>query len=249
VSDHPVTVYNRECFPDSKWCQGDADPEITRVASHTVFPLSLQKILILTNLAWVRDPYQNPLSIRPNPKLLRQPALFNFTEIQFDRFLSQEEVIEINYVIKRRARRYIAAAEREWLFPEKHLSCDHWRKLGDGYLLMPDPRHVFTGGEMVVGYSGGTYDWFSAYGHRPWQKGYENKNRDDREWNALNRFKAEWSATYGPNYRGLSRSFGQMEDPQKSEGIDYHNEEVERDKAYRKQPGERQRRRQLSRPK
>ena len=28
ISDHPVTVYNRECFPDGEWCRGDKDPDI-----------------------------------------------------------------------------------------------------------------------------------------------------------------------------------------------------------------------------
>ena len=169
ISDHPVVVYNRECFPASKWCRGVDDPDIRFVATQTYFPLNLEKILILTNLSWVRDPYQNPLKLRPNPDFLR-PTFFNLTDIHLGRQLSEEEVIEINYITKRRSLRYIAAAEEEWLYPELRLRSKCWRKLGDGYLLMPDPRHIHGGGQVTIGYDTGRSESFSEYGHRPWKK-------------------------------------------------------------------------------
>jgi hypothetical protein len=46
ISDHPVTVYNRACFPGSEWCRGFNDPDIRMVATHTYFPLSIETILI-----------------------------------------------------------------------------------------------------------------------------------------------------------------------------------------------------------
>ncbi len=163
-------------------------------------------MLILTNLSWVRDPFQNPLKLRPNPNFFRD-AIFKFTDIQVDRFLTAEEVLELNYITKKRAFRYIAAKEEEWLYPERCIRSTNWRKLGDGYLLMPDPRHIHGGGEITIGYEGGRYDWFSAYGHKPWQEGYEDKKRDEREWAAMQKFKAEWAATYGPEYRGVTHEF------------------------------------------
>jgi hypothetical protein len=53
ISDHPVTVYNRRCGPRSQWCRGVGDPDIRYHGTHTIFPLSLDKVLILTNLSWV----------------------------------------------------------------------------------------------------------------------------------------------------------------------------------------------------
>jgi hypothetical protein len=50
-------------------------------ASHTFFPLTLNKVLILTNLSWVRNPYQNELKARPNPGFFRN-TIFNFLSIQ-----------------------------------------------------------------------------------------------------------------------------------------------------------------------
>jgi hypothetical protein len=43
ISDHPVTVYNRACFPGSRWCIGFNDPDIRMVGTHTYFPLSIDK--------------------------------------------------------------------------------------------------------------------------------------------------------------------------------------------------------------
>lgn len=206
VSDHPVTVYNRACPPLSLFCSGANDPDIRCHASHTYLPLSIDKVLILTNLSWARDPYQNETRLRPNPDLFRD-AMFNFTNIQTDRVLTEDEVLQINLITKRRAYRYIAAADREWLFPELHVSTDHWKKLGGGYLLMPEPRLLNLGGQIAVGYKDGRSDVFSEYGHRPWQEGYEDRVREDREAAALYRFQAEWAAIHGPNYKARSFNF------------------------------------------
>ncbi len=142
----------------------------------------------------------------------------------------------------------IAASEKQWLYPERRLRSDHWRKLGDGYLLMPDPRHVYTGGETVIGYTDGTSEAFGAYGHRPWQKGYKDADRDRQESLALQRFKAEWAAMYGPAYRGITYHFASKDRPPKTaDSTELHEHHLKLDAKFRKQPGERQRRRKLKR--
>jgi hypothetical protein len=206
ISDHPVTVYNRACPPLSEHCAGFSDPDIRMAATHTIFPLSLDKVLILTNLNWVRDPYQGETRIRPNPRLFRD-AMFKFTDIQTDRFLNEDEVLMINMIIKRRAYRYIAGAKREWLYPERYVSTDHWKKLGDGYLLMPEPRLVVMGGEILIGYTSGHHDAFSEYGHKPWQKGYKDAERERRETEGLHRFQAEWAVLRGERYTAEDFNF------------------------------------------
>jgi hypothetical protein len=177
-------------------------------ATHTYFPLSLDKVLILTNLSWVRNPYQNGTRLRPNPDFFRSTVV-NFLSIQTGRMLTEDEVLQINSITKRRAYRYIAAAEKEWLFPERHVSTDHWRKLGDGYLLMPEPRLIHMGGEVLVGYEGGRSEAFSEYGHKPWQRGYKDKERDRSESAALYRFQAEWAMRHGAKFTALNHEFGQ----------------------------------------
>ena len=220
VTDHPVTVYNRGCFPGSRFCRGSNDPDIRCAATHTIFPLSPNKILILSNLAWIRNPYQNELTMSPNPDLFHT-TMFKATDIQRERLLSEEEVLQINYIMKLRAHRYIASTEREWLFPERKLKSTHWSKFGDGYLLMPDPREVTMGGKIFVGYEGGRSESWNEYGHRPWQRGYEDERRDARERQALRKFQAEFAALYGPEARGWSEQFGRK-GPRRYSG-DYHD--------------------------
>ena len=227
ISDHPVTVYNRGCFPGSKFCTGFNDPDIRMVASHTYFPLSIEKILILTNLAWVRNPYQNERTLRPNPNFFHD-TIFNFTDIQIYRNLTEQEVLEINYLTKQRALRYIAGAEREWLYPEKQLPSTHWNKLGRGWLLMPEPRDIYMGGEVLVGYKGGGSDAWSEYGHRPWQEGYKDDRRFAKESEALERFKAEWAAIQGPEYRGTSYDLSQKRDGAYVMPDEFHQRYLER---------------------
>jgi hypothetical protein len=224
LSDHPVTVYNRACPPFSKYCVGHNDPDIRMAATHTMFPLSIDKILILTNLNWVRDPHQNELRTRPNPRMLRD-AMFSYAEIQTDRVLTEDEVLMMNLIIKRRAYRYIAAAEKEWLYPERHVSNDHWKKFGDGYLLMPEPRLIHMGGQMIIGYRNGKSDAFGEYGHKPWQKGYKDDERERREGDSLDRFQSEWALLRGARY--AAEDFGFM---RKRRGED-DEEDMERHRA------------------
>lgn len=80
--------------------------------------------------------------------------MFNFLEIQTHRSLSEQDVLRVNCVIKRRAHRYIAAAREEWLYPERHVKFN-WGAVGGEHLFMSDPRSLQPGAEMVVGYAGG----------------------------------------------------------------------------------------------
>ncbi|MGB8473342.1 MAG: DUF4238 domain-containing protein, partial [Candidatus Acidiferrum sp.] len=167
ISDHPVTVYNRRCGPRSQWCRGYNDPDIWLNATQTVFPLSFEKVLLLTNLSWVRNPYQDPVKSRPNPRRFRN-AMFYLLGIQTDRQLGEQEVREINFIIKQRALRYIAAGKQEWLHPEEFVSKSNWARFGGGYLLMPDPRSVSLSSEIIMGFKDGSATAFDAYGRRPW---------------------------------------------------------------------------------
>lgn len=224
ISDHPVTVYNRGCFPGSPYCIGFNDPDIRLVASHTYFPLTLEQVLILTNLSWVRNLYQSERNLRPNPKFFRQ-SLFHFDDIQSYRYLHEQEVLQINYITKKRALRYVAAAEKDWLYPEAHLSNTQWGKLGGGYLLMPEPRTVYMGGEVMMRFNDGSFDAFGTYGHKPWQPGYEDKDRDAIELRSLRRFQAEFAVMQGPVWRGTSRSLGR--NGPHTDSDEYHRHMVE----------------------
>jgi len=239
LSDHPVTVYNRGCFPASKWCRGYRDPGIWLSGTHTLFPLNLDKMLILTNLSWVRNPYESPLKPRPNPNLIR-PAMFNFTQIQTGRFLSELEVTEINFTIKRRAYRYIAAEKEEWLYPENEVPTQHWDKLGNGYLFMPDPRSVTFSTEVLIGYGDNRADSFDEYGRKPWQAGYRDKSQQENEWDTFQAFTGEFARVFGPRRRG--RSFEVMQLDPEEDSPDYHAYHLELERKFKPKLAKRKRR-------
>lgn len=239
LSDHPVTVYNKACFPLSKWCRGHRDPEIWLTGTHTLFPLSLEKMLVLTNLSWVRNPYESPLKTRPNPKLFR-PAMFNFMQIQTGRFLTKVEVCEINYVLKRRARRYIAATEESWLYPENDIPTQYWDKLGNGYLFMPDPRSVTFSTEVIIGYDNKRADFFDEYGRKPWEPGYSDKHQQESEWDTFHAFQGEFARVFGPKRRGRAYEFGNLDSEEDSP--EYHAYHLELERKFKPKRDRRKRR-------
>ncbi|NRB38336.1 MAG: SEC-C domain-containing protein [Pseudomonadales bacterium] len=78
------------------------------------------------------------------------------------RNLCVSDVQKINYIVKCRAKRYIAAGEREWLYPEKAVNCT-WGEL-KGVLLPPENGMFHFGGEMFVGYKDGSTYYQDAFG-------------------------------------------------------------------------------------
>lgn len=218
LSDHPVTVYNRECGPRSQWCRGFNDPDIRFHGTHTIFPLSSEKILILTNLSWVRNPYQPARELRPNPSFFRG-AMFNFTDIQIARHLTEREVLEINFIIKSRAARYVAAGKEEWLYPEKLVSKSDWNTYGQGYLLMPDPRSIHWGGTIMWGGGSSGPGAMDEYGRLPGDPEFEGGKSRKKEYQTLPWFKGEFAALVGPFRRGRVASLpkGMLEDERDSD--------------------------------
>jgi hypothetical protein len=107
------------------------------------------------------NPYQSEVAVRPNPNPWRT-AMFNFMEVQTLRHLTEQEVCEINFIIKSRS---------------------DWNTFGGGYLLMPDPRGFDFGGDIILGNRDGTATSFDAYGRRPRQRdfGREFKSKDEFE--------------------------------------------------------------------
>jgi len=222
VSDHPVTVYNRECGPRSDWCRGTNDPDIWLHGTHTMFPLSLEKVLILTNLSWVRNPYQSAIKPRPNPNPFRN-TIFKYTDIKIERYLSEEEVRQINFIIKSRAYRYVAAGAEDWLYPEKFVSKSDWSRFGHGYLLMPDPRGIHIGGEILMGFKDGRVLGMDEYGRRPWDRDYNKESKNQSETDTLQWFQGEFANLFGPYRRGRSGQFGDIDKERDSDEFhQYH---------------------------
>ena len=115
---------------------------------------------------------------------------------------------QINYITKRRALRYVAAAQEDWLYPEDDLPTTHWRKLDDRYLFMPDPRDLHLGGSTIIGYEGGGSSAFDEYGRRPWQRDYEKSDQGGGRSARYTVFKANSPAYLDRRRRGQSESLG-----------------------------------------
>lgn len=225
VSDHPVTLYNRECSPLHAACRGSGDPDIRLNGTHTIFPLSMEKVVILTNRSWATNPYGSPTKVRPNPRLERD-AIFSQMDIQTGRQLDEDEVRRINFIIKSRAYRFVAAAEKEWLHPEQHLPRKpKWGRLGGGYLLFPDPRELHHGGEIIIGYESGATMSRDAYGRTPLDPNYGRDALPPAGKDPLERFKGEFAQLFGRKRRG----HGWNEPDEDSEALhEYHLSHVKR---------------------
>lgn len=158
ISDHPVTIYNPACSPDSKRCKYPNDPPTSWKASQTIFPLDLNHCFILTNLEYARAPDEvDPLTSRTNPRYFAT-TITRWDTVIRDRRLKPEEVCAINYIVKKRARKYIAAARSEWLYPEKSFSQNEWKSLHK--VLLPAKNGIWRfGGEIYVGGKDGGLAW------------------------------------------------------------------------------------------
>jgi Protein of unknown function (DUF4238) len=235
LSDHPVSFYNKAYGPRSGNCAGHNDPDILLNGTHTIFPLSKEKILIMSNLSWVRNPYQKPTTVKPNPRLFRN-TIFKLTEVQLLRTLSEEEVRQINFIIKSRAYKYIAAEKEEWLYPEKYVSKSDWNNFGYGYLLMPDPRSVVFSGEIMWGgpNGGGAMD---EYGRHPWDLNYSKESKEHKEFDTLHRFQGEFARLFGKKRRGRAFNFTELDEEFDSD--EYHQIHLDQEAKYKKIKGPR----------
>lgn len=159
VSDHPVTIYNHAVPPEAQ--AYPHDPAINLKASQTIFPLTQNACLILTNLEYAKDPASSPLEKRIFARNYRSSMVRTDAFIR-TRKLSGKEVARVNYILKARARRYIAAGRKEWLYPEAVVS-EPWGDLRKT-LLPPKDGLWHFGGEMFVKYRDGHVHYQDEFG-------------------------------------------------------------------------------------
>jgi hypothetical protein len=111
TSDHPVTIYNHAVPPTDGACAYPLDPGIALRGSQTIYPLNRDDCLILTNLEYAKDPSTGPLEKRTFARNYRQ-SLTRIDAFVRMRKLTAQEVAQINFIMKKRARRFIGAAAR-----------------------------------------------------------------------------------------------------------------------------------------
>ena len=162
VTDHPVTAYNAACPHGSPMCQYPDDPPITLNGTQTVFALDGDHCLILTNLEYAKDPRGvDVLAPRQNARYLGSSLVRTNAMIR-TRSLTRDEVVSINSLLKARSRRFLAACEREWLFPEK-AGAAAWKDIAK--VLRPPSDGLWDfGGQIFVGYKDGSKGYQDPFG-------------------------------------------------------------------------------------
>lgn len=161
VSDHPVTVYNAATPPTSTECAYPEDPPIEWLGTQTVFALDANTCLILTHLEYAKDPKAANSTAPRTYARYRGQSLVRTDAFIRTRKLSRNEVIAINHLLKSRARRYVAASNKEWLYPEKPFT-GAWQDLAQ--VLLPTDDLWQFGGEIYVGHADGSTQYQDAFG-------------------------------------------------------------------------------------
>ncbi len=114
------------------------------------------------------------MSSRTNPRCFAQ-TITRWDTIIRERKLEAEEVCAINYVVKTRARKYIASVNQAWLYPEKYLPPDPWQSART-VLLPPEKGLQHIRGEIYVGGRDGGLAWYQdEFGRQHTSR----ENRDD----------------------------------------------------------------------
>lgn len=176
LSDHPITVYNYACSPDSELCIYPNEPDIALKGSQTIFPLDKNRCLILTNLEYAQDPQNtNPLELRTNATRMHQSMVMTIEFIN-TRKLTAHEVTKINHIIKCRAQSSVAAGKEDWLYPERDINYE-WAELR--HVLLPPQERLHFGREMYAKFDDGTVHYQDAFGRTTPPNGFLNKDIEE----------------------------------------------------------------------
>ena len=161
VSDHPVTIYHPKLHPDAAECQYPGDPGVELVGSQTVFALDANHCLILTNLEYAEDPAKAAVLSRRTNTRFRGNSMARADAFIRGRELSDAEVHAINLILKSRAKKYVAASNPEWLYPERHCKL-LWADIAT--TLLPKKDLWRFGGEIYIGHDDGTSSYYDKFG-------------------------------------------------------------------------------------
>jgi len=189
-TDEPVSFFNRTGFKSDFPYPKDVGLEL--VGTRTLFPLSMDCCLIITHLQLVRNPHANPMKPRENARAY-QTTMKNLLDTQFGRELEEQEVLRINHILKRRATRHIAAAEEEWLYPERHLVVRNWAELDRDWFLFPNLYKVPFAAEIIVGYRDGSVWAMDEHGRHPGNPEFKDEKLHAKEWITHEQAKREWA--------------------------------------------------------
>lgn len=165
LTDHPITLYNKACFPRSSDCVFPNDPGAAWKGTQTIFPLDSKKCFVLTHTEYAHNQKMKSQLTRPRTNARLFGNTMAKTHQIVHRQVSRDAVIQINRILKWRATRYIAAPTYEWLFPEEHCAKVQWPDLGAH--LLPTTDLWRNTGEILMGLPDGSVYAQDQYGRSP----------------------------------------------------------------------------------
>ena len=167
-SDHPVTLFNRHVFPGGPDVPPGFDPHLHWQGTQTLFPFDRERLYVLTHVEFANSPGASKArKARTNSRYFDQGSpMVRYDGCIRERTLTEQQVREVNYIIKKRAYRYIAGRTEDDLFPERHLKTTLWNQLGK-FLLPPKHKVIRQAGHTVVGFKDGSYYFQDQFGRRP----------------------------------------------------------------------------------
>jgi hypothetical protein len=173
-SDDPVTIYNCDHFSGAPQCLYPFDPHPYELGSRIIFPLDLDNCLIISNLEFAKNPQRKiAKKFRSNARSY-DTAWIDLRDIKKDRHLEEREVCWVNYIVKQRAPRYVAAACEEWLFPENKVKIPVWPKL-DIALQHTGFSFKLSRQETVIKHTDGSTQFITPLGKQTIVPGWFNK--------------------------------------------------------------------------
>lgn len=178
ISDHPVTVYNHALPPEADECRYPLDPSIALKASQTIYPLDRDHCLILTNLEYAKNEGAIPTEKRTFARNFRR-SMVRTDAFPGLRRLGDDEVRQINRIIKARALRFVAAGKDEWLDPESGDTAP-WSELR-GVLRPPERALFHFGGEMYAKFEDGSVHYQDQFGRTEKQNDYLKKELQEAD--------------------------------------------------------------------
>ncbi|MUV15159.1 SEC-C metal-binding domain-containing protein [Noviluteimonas gilva] len=162
VTDHPVTMFNAALPENASQFAYPMDPPLTWNGTQSLFALDANNLLILTHVPFAKDPDRvEAAAKRINARYFGNAMVRTDALIRTRRF-NTDHVIAVNAWLKSRARRYVAAAETDWLYPEAHRQPE---RAAFAQLLRPPSGDLWGyGGEIYIGYEDGSHGYRDQYG-------------------------------------------------------------------------------------
>lgn len=164
LSDDPVTLYNRDCYPVSASCVYPHDPNPFWKGTRVVHALSPDSLLLLTHSEHVDNPSRSKAKQNRRNARSYDQVILNYMSVTNERELTGEQVANINHIIKCRAARYVASVNRDDLFPEKQASPPAWSEL-DRLFHTEYPTH-YAKSELTIRYQDDSILHTNAFGER-----------------------------------------------------------------------------------